>query len=187
MTFFSNGIYPTVLFKFMTEPKRSFVDRLFAEHRDALQAFFYRRLRVKHDAADLVQEVYLRLLRVKDSDAIRNPEGYLYTVASNLVYEQAVLARRQANPLDSEQARMDSEAGGAGGFEESFDLDARTRRLREVVAQLPPKCRAAVHLKYQHGLSYQEIAERLGVSPHMVQKYLGVALAHCRRRMSRMR
>ena len=175
---------PAVL---MSEPTRSLVDRLFAAHRDALQAFFYRRLRVKHDAADLVQEVYLRLLRVKDADAIRNPEGYLFTVASNLVYEQAVLARRQANQVDSEPALIENVADGARGFEETFDLDAKILRLREVVAQLPPKCRATVHLKYQHGLSYQEIAERLGVSPHMVQKYLGMALAHCRRRMSRMR
>jgi RNA polymerase sigma-70 factor (ECF subfamily) len=74
-----------------------------------------------------------------------------------------------------------------GGFEELFDTETRVVRLREVLAQLPPKCRATVNLKYQHGLSYQEIAERLGVSPHMVQKYLGSALAHCRRRMTRMR
>ena len=44
-------------------------------HRDALQAFFYRRLRTKPDAADLVQEVYLRMLRVSDPEAIRNPGG----------------------------------------------------------------------------------------------------------------
>ena len=75
----------------MPEAKKSFVERLFAQHRGALQAFFYRRIKAKHDAADLVQEVYLRILRVKDADAIRNPEGYLYTVASNLVYEHSIL------------------------------------------------------------------------------------------------
>jgi RNA polymerase sigma-70 factor (ECF subfamily) len=171
----------------MSEPKRSFVDRLFTDHRDALQAFFSRRLKFKQDAADLVQEVYLRLLRVKDADAIRNPEGYLFTVASNLVKEQAVLARQLGNTVDSDQAWIENQPDGTPGFDELLDLDARVLRLREVVAQLPPKCRATVHLKYQHGLSYQEIAERLGVSPHMVQKYLGMALAHCRRRMSRMR
>ncbi len=39
---------------------------LFAHHA-ALQAFFYRRLRTKSDAADLVQEFYLRMLRVGDT------------------------------------------------------------------------------------------------------------------------
>jgi RNA polymerase sigma-70 factor (ECF subfamily) len=171
----------------MPEPKKTFVERLFAEHRNALQAFFYRRLKTKHDAADLVQEVYLRILRVKDADAIRNPEGYLYTVASNLVHERYVLDQRNPTPVDLDHPFVESELGRPGGFEELFDMDIRVVRLREVLAQLPPKCQATVHLKYQHGLSYQEIAERLGVSPHMVQKYLGMALAHCRRRMERMR
>jgi RNA polymerase sigma-70 factor (ECF subfamily) len=171
----------------MPEPKKTLVERLFAEHRNALQAFFYRRLKTKHDAADLVQEVYLRILRVKDTDAIRNPEGYLYTVASNLVYEHSMLNRRHPAPIDADQPYAANELARPAGFEELFDLELRAVRLREVLAQLPPKCRATVHLKYQHGLSYQEIADQLQVSPHMVQKYLGTALAHCRRRMARMR
>lgn len=42
-------------------------------------------------------------------------------------------------------------------------------------------------LKYRHELSYQEIADRLEVSPSMVSKYLMQALSHCRRRMGRLR
>src|ERR1700687_5321737 len=171
----------------MPETKKTVVERLFAEHRNALQAFFYRRIKTKHDAADLVQEVYLRILRVKDADAIRNPEGYLYTVASNLVYEHSVLNRRQPASLDLDPPFAESELARPAGFEELFDTETRVVRLRDVLAQLPPKCRATVHLKYQHGLSYQEIAHELGVSAHMVQKYLATALAHCRRRMARMR
>ena len=171
----------------MPDPKKTFVERLFAEHGKALRAYFNRRIKSKHDAADFVQEVYLRILRVKDADAIRNPEGYLYTVAGNLLHEDYVLNQRQGTPIDIDQPFLEAELGRPGGFEELFDTEIRVSRLRDVLAQLPPKCRATVHLKYQHGLSYQEIAERLGVSPHMVQKYLGMALAHCRRRMERMR
>ena len=40
------------------------------------------------------------MLRVSDTDAIRNPERYLYTVASNLVKEYAVLDRWQARGVD---------------------------------------------------------------------------------------
>jgi RNA polymerase sigma-70 factor (ECF subfamily) len=54
----------------------------------------------------------------------------------------------------------------------------RVAGLRTVLAQLSPKCRAAVILQYRHGLTYQEIGERLNVSPHMVKKYLTQALAH---------
>jgi DNA-directed RNA polymerase specialized sigma24 family protein len=49
----------------MAEPRKAFVERLLV-HRGALQAFFCRRLWTKSDAGDLVQEVYLRMLRVTE-------------------------------------------------------------------------------------------------------------------------
>jgi RNA polymerase sigma-70 factor (ECF subfamily) len=171
----------------MPELRARFVEKLFSEHRYALQAFFSRRLRTKQDAADLVQEVYLRMLRVRDSDAIRNPEGYLFTVATHVVYEHSLAARRAPGSVDAEPVEAAAMPDPSHGFEELFDLQARVARLQQVLAQLPPKCRATVHLRYQHGLSYQEIGTALGISAHMVQKYLGIALAHCRRRMVSLR
>src|SRR5258708_40357295 len=95
----------------MPQTKKTFVERLFAEHRNALQAFFYRRIKTKHDAADLVQEGYLRILRVKDADAILNPEGYLYTVASNLVHGHYVLSERHPVPIALDHPLTENELG----------------------------------------------------------------------------
>jgi RNA polymerase sigma factor (sigma-70 family) len=166
--------------------KKAFVEKLFAEHRRALQSFFYRRIRTKSDAPDLAQEVYVRMLRVSDADAIRNPQLYLYTVASNLVKEHAVLDRLQSNRLDIDDASVQQRLGELPSFDGQLDADLRVERLRAVLAQLPVKCRAAIILQYQHGLSYREIADRLGISPHMVKKYHAQALGHCRRRMARL-
>jgi RNA polymerase sigma-70 factor (ECF subfamily) len=69
---------------------------------------------------------------------------------------------------------------------EQIDREQRARRLREVLRQLTPKCRAAVVLRYWHGMTHVEIAVQLGISTHMVKKYLSRALAHCRRRVARM-
>jgi RNA polymerase sigma factor (sigma-70 family) len=170
----------------MSEPKKGLVEKLFAEHRSALQAFFYRRIRAKSDAPDLVQEVYVRMLRVSDIHAIRNPEHYLYTVASNLVKEYAVLDRWRASNVNVDEASIQQRLGELPTLDGQLDVTQRVARLRTVLGQLSPKCRAAVVLQYRHGLSYQEIGERLNVSPHMVKKYLAQGLAHCRRRMARM-
>jgi RNA polymerase sigma-70 factor (ECF subfamily) len=170
----------------MAEPKKAFVERLFAEHRRALQSFFYRRIRTKSDAPDLAQEVYVRMLRVSDTDAIRNPELYLYTVASNLVKEHAVLDRWQARGVNLDESNIQQQLGELPTLDGQLDVTQRVARLRTVLGQLSPKCRAAVILQYRHGLTYQEIGERLNVSPHMVKKYLAQALAHCRRRMARL-
>jgi RNA polymerase sigma factor (sigma-70 family) len=168
------------------EPKASLVGRLFAEHRAALQSFFLRRIRSKADAADLAQEVYVRMLRIRDLDAIRNPVSYLYTVANNLVKENAVLDRRQASGVDIDEIPVQEELGTWPAYD--IDLDARQRvaRLGVVLNQLRPQCRAAVELRFTQGLGYQEIAMHLGVSRQMAEKYVAQALGHCRRRMARM-
>jgi RNA polymerase sigma factor (sigma-70 family) len=168
------------------EPKSSLVERLFAEHRGALQAFFRRRIRTKADAADLAQEVYVRMLRRGDQEAIRNPVHYLYTVANNLVKEHAALDCRQASGIDIDEAPAHEQLETLPQFDGDFDARQRVARLGIVLQQLRPKCRAAVELRFTHGLSFREIAMHLGVSPQMAKKYVAQALVHCRRRMARL-
>ena len=168
------------------EPKPSLVERLFAEHRVALQTFFGRRIRSKADAADLAQEVYIRMLRIGDQEAIRNPVHYLYTVANNLVKEHAALDRRQASGIDIDEAPAHERLETLPEFDGDLDASQRVARLGVVLQQLRPKCRAAVELRFTHGLSFREIAMHLGVSPQMAKKYVVQALSHCRRRMARL-
>jgi RNA polymerase sigma factor (sigma-70 family) len=168
----------------MDGPKRGFVEKLFAEHRRALQAYFRRRIRGKSDAPDLVQEVYLRMLRVSDPDAIRNPQLYLYTVASNLVKEHALLEKRQANRLELDAAEVQQWLGELPSLESEFEGSQMVERLGVVVERLPARWRTALILQNRYGLTYQQIGERLGVSSNMVKKYLAQALGQCRRAMA---
>ena len=171
----------------MVDPKkRGFVERLFTEHRTALQAYFHRRIKTKTDAPDLAQEVYLRMLRVNDTDVIRNPQVYLYTVASNLVKEHAVLDQRAAERLDVDDQNVQEKLGQLPSLESDLEASQQTQRLRAVLAQLPLNWRTALILQYRYALTYQEIAAQMQVSPRMVTKYLGRALDRCRRDLARM-
>jgi len=166
--------------------KPTLMERLFAEQGGALQAFFRRRVRAKADAQDLAQEVYVRMLRVRDQDAIRNPVHYLYTVANNLAKEQAVLDRRRAAGVDLEEAEAHEQLETLPAFDADIDAAQRATRLRVVLKQLRPKWQAAVALRFVDGLSYAEIAIRMGVSRQMAKKYVAQALVDCRRRMARL-
>jgi RNA polymerase sigma factor (sigma-70 family) len=170
----------------MPKLRNTFVQGLFA-YRGALHAFFYRRLRTKADAADLVQEVYLRMLRVSDPEAIRNPEGYLFTVAGNLLRENAAEDRRHDQGVAVEAAEATAALTVMPGFEAGVDAVRRVTRLSEVLDELPPRCSAALILRYRDGLSYQDIAAHMEVSPRMVKRYLVQTLNHCRRRMARLK
>jgi RNA polymerase sigma factor (sigma-70 family) len=170
----------------VTEPNPSLIERLFSEQRTKLQSFFRRRVARSEDAPDLVQEVYLRMLRISDQDAIRNPLVYLYTVANNLLKEHAVLDQRQARGLDIDEAPPHRALETLPTFDSDLDVAQRTQRLKVVLAQLPAKCRAALVLRFTHGLSFRAIAVHLGVSPQMAKKYTAQGLSHCRRRMARL-
>jgi len=127
----------------VADPKPSLVERLFAEHGGGLQSFFRRRIRSKVDAADLAQEVYIRMLRIRDQEGIRNPVHYLYTVANNLVKEHAALEHRQAMSIDIEEAPAQEQLETLPVFDGELDARRRAERLGVVLNQLRPNCRTA--------------------------------------------
>ncbi|ATS23990.1 RNA polymerase sigma70 [Xanthomonas phaseoli pv. phaseoli] len=160
-------------------PKRAWA-RLFTEHGPVLRGFFVRR-GANEDAEDLVQETYLRLLRAhqQPGQTIANPEAYLYTVAVNLAREQA--ARRKQAPLRIEDMEQFAQRLVAvDDVEDSAQRQQRQQRLQTVLAGLPERVRAVLVMQYRDGLSYRQIAERLGVSSHMVKKYVVRGLSACR-------
>jgi RNA polymerase sigma factor (sigma-70 family) len=168
------------------EGKKALIERLFAAHHGMLRAFFYRRVRHHADATDLAQEVYVRMLRIRDPDAIQDVEAYLFTVASNLAREHAARVGRRGITVDVEDGAVLEELAETVPFDHQIDVARQVKRLREILRQLPPRWHAAIVMQYVQGLSHREIAERLDVSVSMVKKYLGKALGRCRRRMVRL-
>ena len=177
---------PTGCVQNVGEAKKALIERLFAAHHSALQAFFYRRIRHQADATDLAQEVYARMLRVKNPDEIRDLDAYLFTVASNLAREHATRDRRRGTSIDIDDGAILGELAEPATYDSEIDVARQVSRLREVLRQLPPRWHAAVVLQYVHGLTHQQIADRLGVSARMAKKYVGQALGRCRRRMVRL-
>lgn len=168
----------------MSERHRAW-SALFAEKGASLSSYFLRRVAHRWDAQDLVQEVYLRMLRIGPADAanIRDPDAYLFTVAANLVREHAVL--RQQLPLgsDSLEAVME-QLSAPSNVEADMDRELRRQRLGVLIERLSPKCQAVLLMHYRDDMSYREIAEQLSISTNMVKKYIVKGLAACRQRMA---
>jgi DNA-directed RNA polymerase specialized sigma24 family protein len=72
------------------ESKHEFLTAVEQAHGRQLRRFFSARMRNAADVPDLVQEVFLRLLRVEHHEAIPNPQAYLYTVASHVLHQHAL-------------------------------------------------------------------------------------------------
>ncbi|WP_202839122.1 RNA polymerase sigma factor [Luteimonas saliphila] len=168
--------------------KHTFLTTMASLHGRPLLRFFVSRLPDAAEAPDMVQEVYLRLLRLNRPDLIQSPEAYLYTIAANIAREQRLkLVTRPANialddaPAEALPADTDPFAAATP---ESAALNAdRLERLQTVLMQLSPKARACLVWHRRDGLTYKEIGARLGISTNMVKKYLSQAMAHCHQRL----
>ncbi len=169
----------------MEDTRQALVERLFAEYGGVLRAFLRRRVPLRPDTEELLQEVFFRMLRIPDQRVIHSPERYLFVVARNLVHEH-LQANSRRNFVDMDDPQMEQEAAELSSCGNVVDAEQRIRRLGEVLHQLSPKCQAVVALRFWQEQSYEEIAQRLDISTNMVKKYLSQALVHCRRRMQRL-
>ena len=95
----------------------------------------------------------------------------MFGIAHNLALNELARAHRK-----HEQARADlSELGAvdpAPGAEEQLDADRTRGRLERAMADLPERQRAAVLLRSEQGLDYEEIAKALGTSVSSVKSLL---------------
>lgn len=79
------------------DTKRVFLTSIEQTHGRQLRRFLSSRMRgAAADVPDLIQEIFLRLLRIKDHEAIKNPQAYLYTVASHVLHQYTL--RKSATP-----------------------------------------------------------------------------------------
>ena len=86
------------------EDTQTLVATLVASHGEQLRRFLLARVRHAADVPDMIQEVYLRMLRVPKVESIRSPEAYLFTVAQHVIQQHTL--RQSAMAPSVEFARM---------------------------------------------------------------------------------
>jgi len=135
------------------------------------------------DAADVVQEAYLRALRYFDGFAGEDGKAWLLSIVRHSCFTWLAKNRpAELGPLDDATA----EAQVAGGAEEpdtpESQLVAADERVQldSLIGRLPPEFREVVILREVEELSYREIAEVTAVPIGTVMSRLARARAHMR-------
>lgn len=166
-----------------SETKRGFLTAIEHSHGRQLRRYLTTRVRgAVADVPDLFQEIFLRLLRINNHEAIRNPQAYLYTVASHVLHQYALqrsAAPQTMDPLElvSELQATDTAVDPADEVQVEQLIEALSGELQRVA----PRAYAALIMYRCEGLTLQQIAERLGVTAPMARKYLLRAIAFCDR------
>jgi RNA polymerase sigma-70 factor (ECF subfamily) len=132
--------------------------------------FFQRRLKNPADAEDLTQEVFLHLVR-SSPDSLQEPQRYIFRVATNVLRDRLRrgTVRRAGDHIPIENPDL---AGELSSAERVYQRHQVLERVLEVLSELTQKCRTVFVLKRFQGLSYTEIARRLGVSRSAIEKHM---------------
>lgn len=156
------------------------LEALFAEHQSRVFRAAYRITGNATDAEDVLQTVFLRLLRRDDPpDLARGAAGYLHRAAVNAALD-LLRARKRARAVDLEAAAelAETEASGPEGRSRGNEL---ARWLRAAVSRLSPRAAEIFTLRYLEGYGNREIAQLLGTS----QTAVAVILHRTRHRLGK--
>jgi RNA polymerase sigma-70 factor (ECF subfamily) len=168
----------------LTSPDKSaFIDAVAAQHGQRLRRFLLARVRNAADAMDLVQEVYLRLLRVSDHETIRMPEAYVFALANHVLYQHRLRQTHSTAPLESITDLAQAQTAFDNDPLVRTEMSQRIEELEQVLHGMSPKAEAVLLLHRRDGFTLEEIAGQLGISRPMVKKYLARALLTCRQRL----
>jgi len=140
-------------------------------HEAALRAWLRGKSSLGFDIDDIVQETYAILAAKASIEAIANPKTYAFQVAYSVILQQ--LRQSRVVPI----AAM----ADIGALEAVIDdpspeqaLLARDEleRVQRAIEALPRQTRTAFVLRRVEGLSQAEIAKRMNLSEHTVEKHI---------------
>ena len=123
-------------------------------------------------AEDLAQDVFLSAWKAAPSYEPRaKVRTWLLRMATNacLNYRRRGRLRRAVSLADEAHAEI---AGEGPEPPDAAKTRERATEVRQAVAALPPRQRAAIILRHFQGLAYAEIAEVLGISVSAVESML---------------
>ena len=152
------------------------VQTLYSNHHGWLQGWLRRKLGCPHNAADLAQDTFVRVLGKKEPVAAAEPRAYLATIAHGLVVD---FHRRRA----LERAYLETLAAlpepQSPSLEERAIVLEALSAIDAMLDGMTPAIRQAFILSQLEGLTYAQIAQRLQVTVRTVNNYMLKALEHC--------
>lgn len=170
--------------KLITARDAEVLERLGATFRPTLVRYFLRRVPDAAEAEDMVQEVFLRLIRRGGVGELEKLDAYVFETAASVITDRA---RKDRTRRSAAHDSFDQDRHGGVDFSPEHVLINREQlqRVSAILLELPERTRVIFVLRRLEGLRYQEIAARLGISVSAVEKHVARAMAHLMRRLDR--
>ena len=149
---------------------------IFRNHNAALVRFLAIRIGSTADAQELMQEAYAKVLALDRPGATSLQAGYLWKIALHLAIDR----RRERSSRERRMSAARASLQEKREFSAESTCEARERLeiVERAIGELPPRCREAFVLHVLHGLTFQQVGDRMGISWRMAIKHVSRALEY---------
>jgi RNA polymerase sigma factor (sigma-70 family) len=162
-----------------SEPAAQELEEVFREHARLVYRTAYSVTGSAQDAEDVVQTLFLQLLRRGFPPGFaENPQAYLYRAAVNVSLNAVKSRQRHARNTERLEPALEGLLAATAPDPET-DLQ---ERLVQAIAQLKPRAVEMLILRYEHNCSEAEIGKLLGTSRGVV----AVTLFRARARLKKL-
>ena len=129
-------------------------------------------------AEELTQETFINIWRSRAGlTEVDNPNAYLYRIVFNLVY---TYLSKESNEIRIRKLARYYRGDADYSTIESLEANETAKLIAAVVDRLPRQQKTVYQLSRERGLTYQEIADELNISPNTVRNHLVEALKSVR-------
>ena len=160
---------------------RTAYEEVFRAMHDPMLRYVVSLIRSKATARDIVHDAFVKLWTVRHTlDPDRSLKAFLYRMVRNLAFNN----RRNRITRDAKiDLVRDTISEPFARPDESLDAHHLKIQLRAWMDELPPRQREALELSRFEGLSHEEIATVMQVSPRTVNNHVVKAMKHLRHRI----
>lgn len=150
---------------------------LYIKYAPQVKSFVYAILKNEADTEDLVHDIFIKVWEERDKISdVRSFRSYLYSMTRNMVYNRLKKSGVHARYIETVK-KNDS----------SSDPESRIvtkdllHHINKEMARLPEQQRAIYEMNREGELTYNEISDKLGISPKTVQYHIGKVLSRLKK------
>jgi RNA polymerase sigma factor (sigma-70 family) len=129
----------------------------------------------KSHSDDIVQQVFIDFWSQKRFETVEdNVKGYL---AQMMHFKASSFLRNEVRKKENLNKYLGSNTQGPVADSAGDDDNEKIKLLHDQIVLLPPQCREVFIAAYMEEKTYQEVADRLGISKNTVKSHMKTAIA----------
>lgn len=157
-------------------------DRVYELYSHKLFSFVFKILKNEAEADDIVQEVFVKIWESRRKlEDYKLLNSYIFTIAYNNSID--LIRKRVNNTKYLEHLKNSASINVSPTIISHIEFNELNNQAEKLIANLPERQKQVYLLHREEGLTYPEIAEKLGISKNTVENHMVKALKYLRQNM----